>query len=236
MKKSYISALILSSLFFVGCATTGQVANNVADGESDQENIKIENTTDSGKTSATETSKTTDQKTVQETSKTSQTATTDKTVQAEISVLGNPDEDPETVFVEKELVLDGAYEVKSSLDAACKTAKFQMEAPSTFAIYKTSSYRAIAESRIDVIYKNTKKSDEEICVRKAVGNLDASIDSNDYPVEKFLNYGGIKILVRGKADEEYRVATWTSGDYSYAVESNVGFPKDVIFALIQEIN
>ena len=120
-----------------------------------------------------------------------------------------------------------------SLDAACRTAKFSFQAPSTFAVYKPSKYRAAPDSRIEIVYMDSKK--DELTVVKGAGNLDVSTDETSYNDIQFVNYAGIRIMLKGKGEEKFNVATWISGDYSYSVETSVAFPKEVIFALVQEL-
>ena len=51
---------------------------------------------------------------------------------------------------------------------------------------------------------------------------------------KIINDAGIQILLRGE-DDRYHVATWISGDYSYAIDSKAGISENKIKGFIQRI-
>lgn len=257
MKKMFISMVFLLGCIFVSCASTEQVVVNPelletetsvtksettvgADEKLADEKSVSETETVSAETKALETKSTetnaaeikTEEESTAQTGQEEKSA--DKTEVAESTITDSEKKVEPTVeeinFDDKEYLKEAA-----SLDAACKIAKFNLVAPKTFAVYKPEKFSAITGIKINVHYVNTKNKEEKLIVRKGGGNLDVSEDSSDYSVVQLLNYGGIWIWAKGDADEEFNVATWTSGDYAYSVETNRPFPREVLFALIQDL-
>ena len=243
MKKLLIPTALLLSCFFIGCATTEKtVDTNKTSYEAEKEPgvepaKKSEPTETKEKAPETKPVETKQPETKQAETKQTETKQPETKQPAQTEKKQEePKKEPEKTTpapAVEETVTDYGIKDVGSLDAANRTAKFTFQVPSTFAVYKPSKYRAAPESRIEVLYVDSKKN--ELTVVKGAGNLDVSIDETSYNDIQFVNYGGIRIMLKGKGEEKFNVATWTSGDYSYSVETNVAFPKDVLFALIQEL-
>ena len=265
MKKLLIPAALLLSCFFIGCATTEKTVDTNKTSYEAEKNPgvetekKSESTGTKEKAPETKPAETKQTETKQAETKPAETKQTE-TKQAETKPTETkqpetkqpaqtekkqeepkkePEKQPE-VKSEKtpaptaeQTPADYGIKDVGSLDAACRTAKFSFQAPSTFAVYKPSKYRAAPDSRIEIVYMDSKK--DELTVVKGAGNLDVSTDETSYNDIQFVNYAGIRIMLKGKGEEKFNVATWISGDYSYSVETSVAFPKEVIFALVQEL-
>ena len=243
MKKLLITAVLLTGIFF------GSVA--VAEGRKDAANVtesseSIESINEGEKETAPEQSaepqessasnesveqveQKKEEETVVQPAKTEETVNqlekTEPKVEQSEPVEEETEEEQSTVGVKK----------CSSLSAACRTANFNMTAPKNFAIYKPTEYAAVTGLRVDVLYVNSKNKEEQFTVRKGLGNMDVTEDKENYPIVQFMNDSGILLLVKGTDADLYKVASWMSGDYAYSFESNVGFPKEVLMALVQEL-
>ena len=254
MKKIFFPLSFLIASFFIGCASTGGITTSepqsaeptqtaAEEKKSDTPETVEENLTEhSPSDKAVQENKTEENEILQVSSvdekpdSKNQQETKSTEEIAKIDEQKNPEE---TIRTENtDLTPVESFELKevASLSAACATAKFNLDTPKTFAVYKPAKFSAMPESKINVLYVNSKNNDEQFTIRKMVGNLDASEDAGNYKFTNFLNNGGINIMAEGNSEDLYNVATWFSGDYSYSVESNVAFPKEVIFALVQDVN
>ncbi len=246
MKKLFIPIAILTSCLLFSCATTGQVSENpgdsqdlVSSGSVVKENDNSAKTEEDKKIAeakkAEEEKNAAEAKKAEEEKKAAEAKKAEEEKKAAEAKKAEEEKKAENSKKTKDEMKALGYSDAGSLDGACRVAKFKMEAPKTFAVYKPSKYRAIPETRVDIVYTNTKNTEEEFTLRKNVGNLDVSEDSRNYSQVTFLNYGGIRMLAKGTEPDLYKVVTWSSGDYSYSFVSNVGFPQEVIFALIRDI-
>lgn len=236
MKKLLITAVLLTGIFF------GSVA--VAEGRKDAANVtesseSIESINEGEKETAPEQSaepqessasnESVEQKKEEESvvqpAKTEETVKQQEKTEAQVEQSEPAEEEQSTAGVKK----------CSSLSAACHTANFNMTVPKNFAIYKPTEYAAVTGRRVDVLYVNSKNKEEQFTVRKGLGNMDVTEDKENYPIVQFMNDSGILLLVKGTDADLYKVASWMSGDYAYSFESNVGFPKEVLMALVQEL-
>ena len=240
MKKLLITAVLLTGIFF------GSVA--VAEGRKDATNVtesseSIESINEGEKETAPEQSaepqessasnESVEQKKEEET--VVQPAKTEETVKQQEKTEAQVEQsEPVEEETEEEQSTAGVKKC-SSLSAACRTANFNMTAPKNFAIYKPTEYAAVTGRRVDVLYVNSKNKEEQFTVRKGLGNMDVTEDKENYPIVQFMNDSGILLLVKGTDADLYKVASWMSGDYAYSFESNVGFPKEVLMALVQEL-
>ena len=250
MKKLLIPAALLLSCFFIGCATTEKTVDTNKTSYEAEKNPgvetekKSESTGTKEKAPETKPAETKQTETKQAETKPAETKQPEtkqpaQTEKKQEEPKKEPEKQPEvksektTVPTAEQTPADYGIKDVGSLDAACRTAKFSFQAPSTFAVYKPSKYRAAPDSRIEIVYMDSKK--DELTVVKGAGNLDVSTDETSYNDIQFVNYAGIRIMLKGKGEEKFNVATWISGDYSYSVETSVAFPKEVIFALVQEL-
>lgn len=227
MKKFVLPFALLSSMLLFSCATTNAVPEATVEAEvtKSEETRNIVETND---------------KTVEDV----ETKTTDELNQ-DIPINQEPDQieedlEPEITEPEEETIevfeTVGLTKKVASLESAEKIANFKMDAPKTFAVYKSSEYSVQDDYKISVTYKNTKNAEESFVVRKAVGNLDVSEDFKKYSFTKIFVENGTRVVAKGSEDGLYTLATWTGNDFTYSMESNTGFPKEVIFALVGEVN
>ena len=107
----------------------------------------------------------------------------------------------------------------TSLEEAGKLAGFSFTAPESVDGY-TERYIAAIENEIaQVIFSNG--DDSELYFRKGVGGDDISGDYNTYDVTEEQTIDGYTVLCKGNDGLIY-TATWTDGEYSYAVMCDAG--------------
>ena len=111
----------------------------------------------------------------------------------------------------------------TSLEEAGKLAGFSFTAPESVDGY-TERYIAAIENEIaQVIFSNG--DDSELYFRKGVGGDDISGDYNTYDVTEEQTIDGHTVLCKGNNGLIY-TATWTGGEYSYAVICDAGMSDE----------
>lgn len=130
-------------------------------------------------------------------------------------------------------------------DAAALTG-FDIIVPDSVDGYEERAITAIENDMIQVLYLH---GDDQVCIRKAVGEEECSGDYNAYSEEKTVTVGDIEVTMRGN-NGKVMVAVWSEGGYSYSIgvyayaqhndgvadpESNVGMAEDMITALIAQV-
>ena len=246
MKKLICVLFLVTEILVFGCATNNQTAKPEAEEQTEitqenqvaveelntkiQENTSVENPVveapeEEQKPADTkkEKSKKNDKKADKKSEKKKDTKENEKAEEEqkqddEVQMIGMPN----------------PFEKKASLDAANKAAGFNFTSPAKYTTYEAKEYRVIKDEMVEIIYKDSANPDEDIRVRKANGNLDISGDYNSYLTNKIVNDAGIQILLRGE-DDRYHAATWTSGDYSYAIDSKAGITENKLKGFIQRI-
>lgn len=93
----------------------------------------------------------------------------------------------------------------------------------------TPTIRAIPSSLIEVSYHGT---DESLVLRKGPGSEDISGDYNTYPQVSTVEIGGRQVTVKGEGDT-ISTATWTDGEYSYAIHSTPGMDRNALSLLVE---
>ena len=120
----------------------------------------------------------------------------------------------------------------SSLEEAGKLAGFSFTAPESVDGY-TERYIAAIENEIaQVIFSNG--DDSELYFRKGVGGDDISGDYNTYDVTEEQTIDGHTVLCKGNNGLIY-TATWTDGEYSYAVMCDAGMSVEQLTAWVQSL-
>ena len=120
----------------------------------------------------------------------------------------------------------------TSLEEAGKLAGFSFTAPETVDGY-TERYIAAIENEIaQVIFSNG--DDSELYFRKGVGGDDISGDYNTYDVTEEQTIDGHTVLCKGNDGLIY-TATWTDGEYSYAVMCDAGMSVEQLTAWVQSL-
>ena len=122
-----------------------------------------------------------------------------------------------------------------TLDAAAKLAGFELAVPETVDGYKDRMIEAIKNKLIQVIYKN---GDSEIYIRKGIGSHDIRGDYRKYDETNSVAIGDLQVTFKG-SNGKVHVATWTNGDYSYAVltgTDGAGLDKTAMTDIINSVD
>ena len=119
----------------------------------------------------------------------------------------------------------------TSLEEAGKLAGFSFTAPETVDGY-TERYIAAIENEIaQVIFSNG--NDSELYFRKGAGD-DISGDCNTYTTIEEQTVDGHTVLCKGNDGLIY-TATWTDGEYSYAVMCDAGMSVEQLTAWVEAL-
>lgn len=235
MKKKICVLFLITEILVFGCASNNQTSKpEVVEVKEElelkiQENQAAENTLTEAETPVEEKNKEEAKEEKKEDKKKKKDKKADKKTEEK------KEEKVEEEELKDEMTgLPNPFEKKASLDAANKAAGLTFTSPSKYTTYEAKEYRAIKDEMVEIIYKDSTNPDEDIRVRKAKGNLDISGDYNSYLTNKIVNDAGIQILLRGE-DDKYHAATWTSGDYSYAIDSKAGITENKLKGFIQRI-
>jgi len=120
-----------------------------------------------------------------------------------------------------------------TLDAAVKAAGFELTAPETVDGWDGENViQVMSNSMIQIIFHDA--DDNRLFVRKEAGDMDISGDYNIYAEENTVTVGAYSVTLKGN-DGMVSTAIWTSGDYSYAVMSDVPMAVDAMTALIAQV-
>lgn len=103
-----------------------------------------------------------------------------------------------------------------SLDSAVEGAGFDFYCPSELTGYSKKDISYIKNSLIQVVFKDENKS---IHLRKARGSEDISGDYNPYNNVDNQQVDAYSVTLKGREDGYY-VASWSYGNYSFAVTSS----------------
>ena len=87
------------------------------------------------------------------------------------------------------------------------------------------------ETLVQVFYK---KDDQQILIRKAAKKGDISGDYNQYTKEETVTVGENTITLKGDADN-YKLALWTAGEYSFSVSVTEGMSQEALTELVQAV-
>lgn len=118
-----------------------------------------------------------------------------------------------------------------TLADASAIAGFDVIVPETIGDYNEQTIRAIKDEMIDVVYHNGEK---EICIRKAKGVDEISGVYSKYNEESTAKVKEVDVTMKGN-NGNINVATWTNGDYSYAIISEEGIDKAKITEIVKPL-
>ena len=125
------------------------------------------------------------------------------------------------------------FEGFSTLEQAVKAAGFEMRVPET-AIYRVNT----GTQMLEVIYSDKDLENEDAVeaysIRKAIGSDDISGDYNDYSEKTEVSVSDNQVSLKGN-DGKVFVATWTSGEFTYAIDIDMdgqGLSGDEVIALV----
>lgn len=113
----------------------------------------------------------------------------------------------------------------TSLEEAGKLAGFSFTVPETVDGYTERYIAAIEGDIAQVIFSNGDEDDSTLYFRKGLGGNDISGDYNTYDVTEEQTIDGHTVLCKGNDGLIY-TATWTDGEYSYAVMCDAGMSAE----------
>ena len=147
----------------------------------------------------------------------------------------NPGNDPKTWGPAEDgenIQIPNPWQECTSLEEAGKLAGFSFTAPETVDGY-TERYIAAIENEIaQVVFSNG--NDSELYFRKGVGGDDISGDCNTYTTIEEQTIDGHTVLCKGNDGLIY-TATWTDGEYSYAVMCDAGMSVGQLTAWVETL-
>ncbi len=133
-----------------------------------------------------------------------------------------------------------------TLADAVALAGFDIIVPDSVDGYEERAITAKENDMIQVLYLH---GDDQVCIRKAVGEEECSGDYNAYSEEKTVTVGDKEVTLRGN-NGKVMVAVWSEGGYSYSIgvyaytqhndgvadpESNSGMDEETITALAAQV-
>ena len=133
-----------------------------------------------------------------------------------------------------------------TLADAAALAGFDIIVPDSVDGYEERAITAMENDMIQVLYLH---GDDQVCIRKAVGEEECSGDYNAYSEEKTVTVGDKEVTLRGN-NGKVMVAVWSEGGYSYSIgvyvytqhndgvadpESNSGMDEETITALAAQV-
>ncbi|HBJ16324.1 MAG TPA: DUF4367 domain-containing protein [Clostridiales bacterium] len=121
----------------------------------------------------------------------------------------------------------------TSLEEAGKLAGFPFTAPETVDGYTERYIAAIENETAQVIFSND--DDSRLYFRKGLGSDDISGDYNTYDVTEEQIVGGHTVLCKGNDGLIY-TATWTDGEYSYAVMCDAGMSAEQLSVWVESLD
>ena len=122
----------------------------------------------------------------------------------------------------------------TSLEEAGKLAGFSFTAPETVDGYTECYIAAIEGDIAQVIFSNGDEDDSTLYFRKGLGGDDISGDSNTYTTIEEQTVDGHTVLCKGNDGLIY-TATWTDGEYSYAVMCDAGMSVGQLTAWVETL-
>ena len=124
------------------------------------------------------------------------------------------------------------YAEYDTLEEAENTIGFEISVPDSYGGY-TEPYYAVIEGKIlEVQYYNG--DDRGMIIRKSRGSEDISGDFNEYNTVTETEVNGNTVTIKGSGDE-FSLALWGSGDYSYSVSVISGISESALKEIIEKI-
>ena len=124
------------------------------------------------------------------------------------------------------------YAEYDTLEEAENTIGFEISVPDSYGGY-TEPYYAVIEGKIlEVQYYNG--DDRGMVIRKSSGSEDISGDFNEFDNITETDVNGSTVTIKGSGDE-FSLALWVSGDYSYSVSVSSGISENALKEIIEKI-
>ncbi|MDO4284957.1 MAG: hypothetical protein Q4C60_06430 [Eubacteriales bacterium] len=127
----------------------------------------------------------------------------------------------------------------ADLQEAEEIAGFSITIPEKLsADYTELTYRAIEGELIEVIYRQPGQEDE-IRIRKAIGEGDISGDYREYGIVETAEEesSGAQVTMKGedKESEERQAAIWENDGYAYSLTTDQGIDRQELIKILQTI-
>ena len=132
----------------------------------------------------------------------------------------------------KNLQISNPWRECDSLEEAGKLAGFSFTAPESVDGYTEKYIAAIENDIAQVIFSNEDGS--KLYFRKGLDGDDISGDYNTYDITAEQTVDGKSVLCKGNDGLVY-TATWTDGNYAYAVMSDTGMDAEQLNAWVQSL-
>lgn len=124
------------------------------------------------------------------------------------------------------------YAEYDTLEEAENTIGFEISVPDSYGGY-TEPYYAVIEGKIlEVQYYNG--DDRGMIISKSRGSEDISGDFNEFDNITETEVNGNTVTIKGNGDE-FSLALWVSGDYSYSVSVSSGISENALKEIIEKI-
>ena len=124
------------------------------------------------------------------------------------------------------------YAEYDTLEEAENTIGFEISVPDSYGGY-TEPYYAVIEGKIlEVQYYNG--DDRGMIISKSRRSEDISGDFNEYNTVTETEVNGNTVTIKGNGDE-FSLALWVSGDYSYSVSVSSGISESALKEIIEKI-
>ena len=124
------------------------------------------------------------------------------------------------------------YAEYDTLEEAENTIGFEISVPDSYGEC-TEPYYAVIEGKIlEVQYYNG--DDRGMIISKSRGSEDISGDFNEYNTVTETEVNGNTVTIKGNGDE-FSLALWVSGDYSYSVSVSSGISENALKEIIEKI-
>lgn len=143
-----------------------------------------------------------------------------------------PQTQPEKTASGSNVEIPNPFTTYDTLDEAAAAVGFDMNVPEMLEGYDQPTFQVMSGTMIQVIYRNDK--DESASIRKALGSDDISGDYNEYAQNDTVSVGELAVSMKGE-QELVHLATWTDGEYTYAVSVSPGLSEAAMAKLIAEI-
>ncbi len=124
------------------------------------------------------------------------------------------------------------YAEYNTLEEAEKTVGFDITVPDSYGEYTELFYAVIEGKTLEVQYYHG--DDRGMYIRKAHGSENISGDFNEYNTVTETEVNGNTVTIKGNGDE-FSLALWVSGDYSYSVSVSSGISESALKEIIEKI-
>ncbi len=124
------------------------------------------------------------------------------------------------------------YAEYDTLEEAENTIGFEISVPDSYGGYTEPYYAVVEEKILEVQYYNG--DDCGMIIRKSRGSKDISGDFNEFDNITETEVNGNTVTIKGSGDE-FILALWVSGDYSYSVSVSSGISESALKEIIEKI-